>query len=146
VIVRGLRESLRLAISIGGRRAALLPGGETAVDAVPVGIVGDDKHALLGLSSTGENEAKPDGETNRNCPHYETPVNWKRQAVPSAESKNVSKIVKRRLTLRSVPWSSNFSCILHGLRPDLDGMDATNHCAAMNGLNHICGICPEIIR
>jgi len=25
-------------------------------------------------------------------------------------------------------------------------MDATNHCAAMNGLNHICGICREIIR
>ena len=28
----------------------------------------------------------------------------------------------------------------------LDGLRPTNHCAAMNGLNHICGICPEIIR
>jgi hypothetical protein len=39
-----------------------------------------------------------------------------------------------------------FSRVFHGLRQDLDGKDATNHCAAMNGLNHICGICPEIIR
>jgi len=35
-------------------------------------------------------------------------------------------------------------CVVSG--QDLDGMGATNHCAAMNGLNHICGICPEIIR
>jgi hypothetical protein len=29
----------------------------------------------------------------------------------------------------------------------LDGLRPTHHCAAlMNGLNHICGICREIIR
>jgi hypothetical protein len=28
----------------------------------------------------------------------------------------------------------------------LDGLHTTNHCAAMNGLNHICGVCQEIIR
>jgi len=32
------------------------------------------------------------------------------------------------------------------LKPALDGARVTNHCAAMNGLNYICGICPEIIR
>jgi hypothetical protein len=34
---------------------------------------------------------------------------------------------------------------LHEFREHLDGLHATNHCAAMNGLNHICGICREII-
>jgi len=32
------------------------------------------------------------------------------------------------------------------LKRALDGAHVTNHCAAVNGLNHICGICPEIIR
>jgi hypothetical protein len=65
--------------------------------------------------------------------------------LAGAVSDNVSEIVKARLTARAA-WSSNFSCVLHGLGRDLDGLHATNHCAAMNGLNHICGICPEIIR
>jgi hypothetical protein len=55
----------------------------------------------------------------------------------------VSKIVKQRLTGAGY---GIFSRVSHGLRQDLDGKDATNHCAAMNGLNYICGICPEIIR
>jgi hypothetical protein len=41
--------------------------------------------------------------------------------------------------------SSIFFRVLHEFRGHLDGLHATNHCAAMNGLNHICGICPEII-
>jgi hypothetical protein len=65
---------------------------------------------------------------------------------PGADSNNASKIVKQRLTLRFRAWSSNFSCVLHEPREHLDGLRATNHCAAMNGLNHICGFCPEIIR
>jgi len=73
-------------------------------------------------------------------------VNLETPGRAGADSENVSKIVKQRLTLPLPAWSSNFSCVLHGLPQDLDGANATNHCAAMNGLNHICGICPEIIR
>src|SRR5580765_8095903 len=51
---RGLRKSLRLAVGIGGGRAALFPGSEAAVDAVAVGVVGDDEHAPLGLCNAGE--------------------------------------------------------------------------------------------
>jgi hypothetical protein len=67
-------------------------------------------------------------------------------AAPGVDPDSVRKIVKRCLTFGPAAQSSFFSCVLHGLRPDLDGADATNHCAAMNGLNHICGICREIIR
>ena len=48
--------------------------------------------------------------------------------------KNASKIVKVRLT------------IAVSAKRALDGLGATHHCAlVMNGLNHICGICREII-
>jgi hypothetical protein len=55
------------------------------------------------------------------------------------------KFVNQRLTVRSAR-SSNFSRVFRDFRPALDCAHTTNHCAAMNGLNHICGICPEIIR
>jgi hypothetical protein len=61
------------------------------------------------------------------------------------DRENAIEIVNRRLTVRSAQ-SSIFSRILRGLMRVLDGAHASNHCAAMSGLNHICGICPEIIR
>jgi hypothetical protein len=61
------------------------------------------------------------------------------------DRENAIKIVNRRLTAQFVR-SSIFSRVLCGLERALDGGHATNHCPAMNGLNHICGICPEIIR
>jgi hypothetical protein len=61
------------------------------------------------------------------------------------DRENAIKIVNQHLTVRSArSWI--FSRVLRGLRRVLDGTHATNHCAAMSGLNHICGICPEIIR
>jgi hypothetical protein len=66
-------------------------------------------------------------------------------AVPAFGCENAIKIVNRHLTVRFAR-SSNFSRVFRRLRPALDCTHATNHCAAMNGLNHICGICPEIIR
>jgi hypothetical protein len=62
-----------------------------------------------------------------------------------ADRENAIEIVNRHLTVRSAR-SSIFSRVLRGLMRALDGAQATNHCAAMSGLNHICGICPEIIR
>jgi len=78
-------------------------------------------------------------------------------AQDCASGDNAGRIVKPRLTLQArrkraatAPQarrrSSIFSRISHEFRLHLDGSRATNHCAAMNGLNHICGICPEIIR
>jgi predicted xylose isomerase-like sugar epimerase len=44
------------------------------------------------------------------------------------------------------PAVIDFSRVSQQFHHHLDGLRPTNHCAAMNGLNHICGICPEIIR
>jgi hypothetical protein len=66
-------------------------------------------------------------------------------AAPAVSCENAVKIVNRRLTVHSAK-SPNFSRVSRGLKRVLDGARVTNHCAAMNGLNHICGICPEIIR
>jgi hypothetical protein len=51
---RSLGESLHLAVGIRGRCAAPRAGGKAAVNAVPVGIVVDEKHAPLGLRATGQ--------------------------------------------------------------------------------------------
>jgi hypothetical protein len=67
------------------------------------------------------------------------------QAALRIDRENATRIVNRHLTV-SASRSSIFSCILGELRRPLDGGHATNHCPAMNGLNHICGICREIIR
>jgi hypothetical protein len=140
-----LRESLRFAVGVGRGCTALFPGREAPVDTVSVGVVGDDEHASLGLRRRREAEAEQCDKTDQNCPHYGALVNFE-GAAPGVDPDNVRKIVKRCLTFGRAAQSPFFSCVLHGLRPDLDGADATNHCAAMNGLNHICGICREIIR
>lgn len=68
----GLCKSLRLAVGIGGRHAALFPRSQATIDAVAVGVIGDDEHAPLGLRSVG----KPDqsGETDQYCSHEEMPM------------------------------------------------------------------------
>src|SRR5262249_31659487 len=52
---RGFRVVASLAIGGGNRRAAGRAGGETAVDAIAVGIVGNDEGALFGLRRSAEN-------------------------------------------------------------------------------------------
>jgi hypothetical protein len=145
VVGRGLRKCLRLAIGIGGRGTAFLPCGETAVDTVAVRVVGDDENASLGLCGRRLAEAQQRDETDENGPHFEVSVEWRCQPA-GVDSDNVSEIVKRRLTVQVALRSSNFSRVLRGFAQHLDDPGTTNHCAAMNGLNHICGICPEIIR
>src|SRR5664280_3218262 len=53
----GLGEFVRLAIGVGRRRAAFGARGEATVDAVAVGIVGNDEHAPLRLRGIDEAEA-----------------------------------------------------------------------------------------
>jgi len=123
---------MRLAIGVGRRRAALVAGGQAAVDAVAVAIIGDDEHAPLRLRGTDETEAQNDDESGQACTHDNARYVARRQ--PGANDENASKIVKGRLTL------------VAPLFVGLDGVGTTHHCAAvMNGLNHICGICREII-
>src|SRR5262249_29858660 len=52
---RGFRVVAGLAIGGRNRRAAGRAGGETAVDAVAVGVVGNDERALFGLRRSAEN-------------------------------------------------------------------------------------------
>ena len=56
MIGRGFRESLHLAVGVCGGCAALCAGGETAVYAVPVCIVGDDEGASLRIRGAGQAE------------------------------------------------------------------------------------------
>ena len=63
-------------------------------------------------------------------------------ACSGTVDKNASKIVKGRLTVQR---GGSVLPVLRG-SPGLDGIARdTSLCAAMNGLNHICGICREII-
>jgi hypothetical protein len=141
---RGFRERLHLAIGVRGGCAALCTGGETTVYAVSVCIVGDDKGASLGIRRAGE--AQQNDKTGQKSVHWGGARGIDRRPASRGQCHNARKIVKRRLTLSTDGGSSNFSRILHEFRDHLDGLHATNHCAAMNGLNHICGICREIIR
>jgi hypothetical protein len=100
MVGRSLRESLRLAIGVGRRRAAFFAGGKATVDAIAVGIIGDDEHASLGLCGRHLAEAQQRNEADENCPHFEVSVVWKRQPGANVDSDNVSEIVKRRLTVR----------------------------------------------
>src|SRR5579862_4054244 len=56
-----LREIARLAVRIRHRRAARRAGGEAAVDAVAVGIVGDDEDALFRLCGSRAEEHQGSG-------------------------------------------------------------------------------------
>jgi hypothetical protein len=141
VIGRGFRESLHLAVGVCGGCATLCAGSETAVYAVPVCIVGDDEGASLRIRGTGQ--AKQNDKTDQKSMHWGARELF---GAPARQVHNAREIVKRRLTLSIRLRSPNFSCILHEFRYHLDGLHMTNHCAAMNGLNHICGICREIIR
>src|SRR5437667_1410093 len=57
-----LSEVARLAISVRDRSAAVRAGGETAVDAVAVGVVRNDEDALLGLGGDTDVENSGEGE------------------------------------------------------------------------------------
>jgi hypothetical protein len=98
---------------------------------------------LLGARDAGA-EAQYGGEADQSCPH-----DGARKLVPGVRSvtgrENAIKFVNRRLIVRSARLS-NFSRVSRHLKRALDGAHVTNHCAAVNGLNHISGICPEIIR
>src|SRR5262249_12402610 len=65
---RGFRVVAGLAIGGGNRRATGRAGGETAVDAIAVGIVGNDEGALFGLRRTAENGGRKD-ERGEQVPH-----------------------------------------------------------------------------
>jgi len=67
-----LREFARLAI--GGRDCLAAGGaaGEATVDAIPVGIVGDDESALLGLRRNVATKHGHEGESGQQIPHDET--------------------------------------------------------------------------
>ena len=87
-VARGLGKLMRLAIGVGRRRAAFVAGRQATVDAIAVGIVGDDEHLSVRLRARST-KAKDGNETQKtaeeNCPH-ETP-NPKQNALPSAEVK-----------------------------------------------------------
>jgi hypothetical protein len=143
VIFRGSCERLGPAVGVCGCCTTFFSRSQTAIDAVPVGVVGDNEHTLLGLRHAGH-QASQGSEANQNCAH-EVLGNVLLAGRTSFVCENAMKIVNRRLTLRFAR-SSNFSRVFRCLKRALDGTHVTNHCAAMNGLNHICGICPEIIR
>jgi hypothetical protein len=85
----GLRKSLRLAVGIGGRLAALFPRSQTTIDAIAVCVVGDDEHTPLGLCRAG----KPDqnGKADQNCSHGRSARDYGGAKLPRADSENVSK-------------------------------------------------------
>ena len=55
---RSLGEIPRLAIGAGGMRAAFFAAGEALVDAVIVGLVGDDENAAVGRCNRGGEEER----------------------------------------------------------------------------------------
>src|SRR5262249_29972466 len=65
---RGFRVVAGLAIGGRNRRAAGRAGGETAVDAVAVGVVGNDEGALFGLRRSAENGGR-ENERGEQVPH-----------------------------------------------------------------------------
>jgi hypothetical protein len=143
MVSRGRRECLGSAVSVRGCRTTFFSRCQAAVDAVAIGIVGDKKPVLLGMRSE-RGEVQQGDETDQNYPH--NAARKLMSGVGSAtDRENAIKIVNRHLTVRS-GRSWIFSRVLCGLSRVLDGAHVTHHCAAMNGLNHICGICPEIIR
>ena len=56
---RGLGELPRLAIGPGGMGAALFAAGEALVDAVTVGLVGNDENTAIGRCSRGGEQEHP---------------------------------------------------------------------------------------
>ena len=104
VVGRSFRKSLRLAVGVRGGRTAFFPRREAAVDAVAVGVVGHDEHPALGICRSRQAQAQHSSETDRDRPHYENTREWRRRTAPGADSQNVSKIVKQRLT----GWAMEF--------------------------------------
>ena len=93
---RGLGEFARLAIGIGGRRAAFGAGRQTPVDAVAVGVIGDDEYAPFRLRGIDQAKAESSAETDQDCAH-ET-VRFVGGAYLGTDNDNASEIVKTRLT------------------------------------------------
>jgi hypothetical protein len=137
---RRLCKGLSFTIGIGDRRSAFGTGRKATVYAVAVRIVGDEKHSPLGIGGRDETEAKRGDEADQRCPHKVRPTCW------GSLFRQCGQIVKRCLSLQSPERLSIFSRVSHQFHHHLDVLRPTNHCAVMNGLNHICGICPEIIR
>lgn len=104
VVGRSFRKSLRLAVGVRGGRTAFFPRREAAVDAVAVGVVGHDEHAALGICRSRQAQAQHSSETDRDRPHYENTREWRRRTAADADSQNVSKIVKQRLTGRAMEF------------------------------------------
>jgi hypothetical protein len=98
VVGRSFRKSLCLAVGVGGGRPAFFPRREAAVDAVAVGVVGHDDHPALGICRSRQAQAQHSSETDRDRPHYENTREWRRRTALGADSQNVSKIVKQRIT------------------------------------------------
>ena len=104
VVSRSFRKGLRLAVGVRGGGTAFFAEREAAVDAVAVGVVGHDEHAALGFCRSREAQAQHNSETDRDRPHYENTREWRRRTTPGADSQNVSKIVKQRLTGRATEF------------------------------------------
>jgi hypothetical protein len=99
VVHRSLRKCLRLAIGIRSSGPALFAGRQTTVNAVTVGVVGDDEHAPLGLGGHTKASAQQK-EADQNCPHAEYP--WIGNAGRTGKvPNNVREIVKGRLIPQS---------------------------------------------
>lgn len=66
-----LGVGVRLAVGVGGKRAAFFLIGEAAIDAVIVGVVGDDEHAPLGARCAGkaQHHGKTGYKTGEECTH-----------------------------------------------------------------------------
>ena len=83
---RGLREFVGFAVRVRRRGAALGAGGQAAVYAIAVGIVGDDEHFSLGSRRTGGGKAKHGHKTEENCPHK----------TPNASQRLTGRVAKMR--------------------------------------------------
>jgi hypothetical protein len=66
--------------------------------------------------------------------------------APGARREHASEIVNQRLTLRALHGHQIFAVFCEGCGQTLTTCTRQTIVPAMNGLNHICGICPEIIR